>query len=234
MSQINKVENIKKLFALQLKKEELAFIYLGFSGIIFRTSTKAIMIDPANSLKNEDIKHLDGIDLVLFTHNHGDHYSLIETLEIFKTTGAPILAESLVAENLKGKIPVEKLTSAILGTAFTLHDITVKVIQGIHRGPICLYQIQIGDLSIFHGGDSGYVTVKDYPSNLAFLPMGSPSPTASPDNAFKMAADIKPSIVVVIHGSLEQSKEFAAKIKNNIPNMTVIIPEPYALKIITL
>ena len=41
---------------------------------------------------------------------------------------------------------------------------------------------------MFHAGDSGYVQVKDYPSDLAFLPTGSPSPTASPEYALKLAS----------------------------------------------
>jgi len=78
------------------------------------------------------------------------------------------------------------------------------------------------------------VPVKDYPSDLAFLPTGNPSPTASPEAAFKMAADLKPSVIVAIHGSEAENKEFEQKIKQNMPNSSVIIPVPRVEKTVIL
>jgi L-ascorbate metabolism protein UlaG (beta-lactamase superfamily) len=69
---------------------------------------------------------------------------------------------------------------------------------------------------------------------LAFLPTGDPSPTASPQDAFNMASDLKPSVVVAIHGSSSQSKDFENRIKGAMPNTTVIIPEPFTLKVVSL
>ena len=233
MSSKSKIDEIRKLFASSLGRDEAAFMYLGYSGVIIRTSSRAMVIDPADLLKGEEIKALKGVDLLLFTHSHGDHYNSGVVLNIFKATRAPVLAEPLVADDLKGKISIDKLTSATPGKTYTFGDITVSTIRGVHRGPINLYHIKIGDLSIFHGGDSGYVTVKDYPSDLALLPTGSPSPTASPENAFKMASELKPTVIVVIHGSEGQSKEFEGKVKEKMPETTVIITEPGLQKTIT-
>lgn len=230
----SKADGIQKLFASPLGKNEVAFMFLGYSGVIVRVSNRTIVIDPANLLREEETKALKGVDLLLFTHSHGDHYSSQETLDIFKVTGAPVLAEPLVADDLKGKIPFDKLTSATPGKTYTFDEITVSTIRGIHRGPINLYQIKIGDISIFHGGDSGYVQVKDYPADLAFLPTGSPSPTASPEDALKMASEIKPSVVVTIHGSDGQSKDFEGKVKEKMPETMVIIPEPYMPQTVAL
>jgi L-ascorbate metabolism protein UlaG (beta-lactamase superfamily) len=231
---MSKANEIRKLFASSLGKDEVAFMYLGYSGVIVRTSNRTIIIDPAELLGGEEIKALKGVDLLLFTHNHGDHYRSGVALDIFKATGAPVLAEPLVANDLKGKVSSDKLTSASAGKTYNFNGIMVSTIQGIHRGPIILYHLKIGDISIFHGGDSGYVPVKDYPADLAFLPTGSPSPTASPENALKMASELKPSIVVTIHGSEVQSKEFEGKVKENLPKTTVIITEPYLTKTVAL
>jgi len=54
---------------------------------------------------------------------------------------------------------------------------------------------------LFHGGDSGYVSLKEYPSQVAIVPVGRMSPTASPENAFKMVADLKPDVAISMHGS---------------------------------
>ncbi len=227
---------IRELLASSLAENEAGFVFLGFSGVVVRTSKRTIIIDPADMLKAEDLKALKEkkVDLVLFTHSHSDHYTLKDTINIFKETGAPVVAERVVAMELGGKIPAGKLITAAPGKTYTFGEIKVNVIEGRHVGPINLYQIRIGNLSLFHGGDSGYVSLKDYPSDLAFLPTGNPSPTASPQDAFNMASDLKPSAVVCIHGSAGQNKDFENRIKRAMPNTTVIIPEPFALKVVSL
>ena len=77
-----------------------------------------------------------------------------------------------------------------------------------------LYQIKMGGITLFHGGDSGYVTLKDYPSDIAFVPIGRMSPTASPENAYKMVVDVKPEVAVAMHGSDKQKQQFSRKSKN--------------------
>ena len=97
-----------------------------------------------------------------------------------------------------------------------------------------LFQIKMGNLLVFHAGDSGYVPLKDYESQLAFLPTGRWSPTCSPENAFKMAADLKPKVVVAIHGSKGQHIEFENILKDKMPQTKVIIPKPYTAQTIEL
>ncbi len=231
-----KMDMNEKGLASPAGDNEVSFTFLGYSGVIIKTAKGTILIDPANLLNAGDLLALKsgGVGLVLYTHSHGDHFNANVALDIFKATGAPVVAESSVARSLMAKIPSSKLTQATPGNRYTIGEFAVNAIQGRHIGPICLFQIKVGGLSIFHGGDSDYVPVKDYPSDLAFLPTGDPSPTASPEAAFKMAADIKPSVIVAIHGSAAQSKEFEKKIKENMPNCSVIIPVPRAEKKITI
>ena len=92
----------------------------------------------------------------------------------------------------------------------------------------------MGSLLVFHAGDSGYVPVKDYQSQLAFLPTGRWSPTASPENAFRLASELKPNVVVVMHGSKGQHKKFESIVKGKMPQTKVIIIGPYASQTIEL
>lgn len=231
-----KIEEIKKIFTSALGENEVAFLFLGYSGVIIKTSKGTIIIDPADLLKGKELETLKagGLNLLLFTHSHGDHYNHKDALALFKATNALVIAEPSVYHSLQDEIPLNKLISALPGITYTVDEITINAIKGIHVGSINLYQIQIGGISIFHGGDSDYVPIKDYPSDLAFLPTGDPSPTASPQGAFNMASDLKPSVIVAMHGSLGQSKEFEQKIKEKMPHAIVIIPEPYRSKIVTL
>lgn len=230
----SKADEISAFFAMPLSKNELSMFYLGVSGFIIRSLSHALLIDPAGMLKGDELSALKGINLVLFTHDHLDHFSSGKMRDIFKDTAAPILAEPKVARKLDGKIPAEKLVSAENGKNYTLGDVAVRAIQGIHRGPIMLYQIKMDDLTVFHGGDSGYVSLKDCPSNVAIVPVGGMSPTASPENAYKMVVDVKPDVAIAMHGSDKQKQQFAEKVKETMPQVPVHILEPFTAKTVSL
>ena len=204
----SKTEEINNFYNQLLKIDEVAVFYLGVSGIIARTSNQAVLIDPAGLLKKDEILSLKTINLLLFTHNHLDHFNASATQAIFKVTAAPILAEAKVAKKMGGKIPPEQLLIAENRKTYNFNYISATAFEGIHRGPIMLYQIKMGGITLFHGGDSGYVSLKNYPSDIAFVPTGRMSPTASPENAYKMVADIKPAFAVTMHGSSNQKQQF--------------------------
>jgi len=230
----SRAEEIDRFFASELSENQVVVIYLGASGILARTSKLSVLIDEAGFLKDDEVAALKEVNLLLFTHSHLDHFSSGNTLKLFKKTEAPILAEAKVADKLKGNIPSEKLTSALSGQTYVYGDLRVKAVQGVHRGPIMLFQIKMGDLLVFHAGDSGYVPLKDYQSQLAFLPTGRWSPTSSPENAFKMASELKPNVVVVMHGSKGQHKEFENLLKEKMPQTKAIVPMPFTTQILEI
>lgn len=230
----SRAEEISSFFAFSLQKNELSLFYLGVSGFIIRSISHSVLIDPAGMLKRDELNALKSINLVLFTHDHLDHFSSGKTQEIFKETVAPILAESKVAGKLQGKIPAEKLVSAENDKTYSLGDVAVTAIQGIHRGPIMLYQIKMDDITVFHGGDSGYVSLKDYPSKVAIVPVGRMSPTASPENAYKMVVDVKPEVAITMHGSDKQKHQFEEKIKETFPQTAVYIMDSFSAKTLSL
>lgn len=230
----SKAEEIGKFFALGLSENQIAVMYLGASGILARTSKQSVLIDAAGFLKDDEAAALKEVNLLLFTHSHRDHFSEGKALKLFRTTGAPVLAEAKVADKLKGRIPGDKLTSAMSGQTYAYGDLIVKAVQGVHRGPIMLFQVKMGDLLVFHAGDSGYVPVKNYQSQLAFLPTGRWSPTASPENAFKLTSELKPNVAVVMHGSKGQHKKFENMVKGKMPQTKVITIAPYASQTLEL
>jgi L-ascorbate metabolism protein UlaG (beta-lactamase superfamily) len=223
----SKAHEIEQFFNLQLKKNEVAFFYLGVSGFIVKSIGQTVLFDPAGMLKDDEVNALKSFNLILFTHDHIDHFSSGKTQAIFKATGAPILAEPKVASKLKGKIPADKLMSAEPGKTYSFGIITATAIQGVHRGPIMLYQIKMDGITLFHGGDSGYVSLKDCQCQIAIVPVGRMSPTASPENAYKMVSDIKPKFAITMHGSDKQKRQFEQKVKEAMPQTTVIMMEPY-------
>ncbi|HMK95244.1 MAG TPA: MBL fold metallo-hydrolase [Candidatus Limnocylindrales bacterium] len=226
----SKAGEISGFFAIPMEKNGLAVFYLDASGFIIRSLNQTVLIDPAGMLKDDEVNALKAVNLILFTHDHLDHFSTRKTEAIVKATAAPVLAEPKVASKLEGKMPADKLVSAEDGKAYTLGGVTATAIQGIHRGPIILYQIKMDGVSVFHGGDSGYVSLKDYPSQVAIVPVGGMSPTASPENAYKMVADLKPDIAITMHGSDKQKQQFEQKVKQAMPQTTVLLMAPFTLK----
>jgi L-ascorbate metabolism protein UlaG (beta-lactamase superfamily) len=230
----SKAQEIEKFFDLPLNKNELTLFYLDVSGFIARSLSQTVLFDPAGMLKDDEVNALKTVNLVLFTHDHMDHFSSGKAEAIFKTTAAPILAEPKVANKLKGKIPADKLVTAESGKTYSFGGVTAKATRGIHRGPIMLYQIVMDGITLFHGGDSGYVSLKDYPSQVAIVPVGRMSPTASPENAYKMVSDIKPNFAIPMHGSDKQKQEFVQKVKQAFPETAVVIMATYTVQTLSV
>ncbi len=230
----SKADEIGGFVAASLQKNELAVFYLGVSGFIVRSAIHTVLVDPAGMLKTEELHALGAVNLVLFTHDHLDHFSADKTQAIYKATAAQVIAEAKVAGKLKEKIPSEKLVSAEAGKTYRLGDIEVTAIQGIHRGPIMLYHMKMDGITVFHGGDSGYVNLKDYPSQVAIVPVGRMSPTASPENAYKMVADVKPTVAVAMHGSDKQKQQFEQKVKESLHQTSVMIMVPFTSQTVQL
>ena len=230
----SKADEIKEFAETPLQRNGLALYYLGVSGFIIRSVDHTVLIDPAGMLKGNELDMIKAANLVLFTHDHLDHFSSGKTQDICKKTASHIIAEAKVAMKLNGKVPAEKLVSAENGKSYILSGVTVTAIQGIHRGPIMLYQLKMDGITIFHGGDSGYVNLKDYPSQVAIVPVGRMSPTASPENAYKMVVDVKPVVAITMHGSNKQKRQFEEKVKKTYPQVTVHIMAPFTAKTLSL
>jgi L-ascorbate metabolism protein UlaG (beta-lactamase superfamily) len=218
----SKAKEIRQFLDIKMEGGEVAVYFLGASGIIAQTTGARVIFDPAGMLKSDEASETKPLDLLLFTHDHWDHCRVGATQTIFKATNSPIISQAKVAKKLEGKIPADKLVSAESGKTYNFGAVSVTAVEGIHRGPIMLYQVKMGGVTLFHGGDSGYVPLNAYPSDVAFVPVGGLSPTASPENAYKMVADIKPQVAVTMHGSEKQSKQLEENVKASTPQTSVV------------
>ncbi|MFX0210547.1 MAG: MBL fold metallo-hydrolase, partial [Candidatus Hodarchaeota archaeon] len=127
---------------------------------------------------------------------------------MFQQTGAKIIVNPHIFEELKNEVPNDVLFNAIPKKPIIVDDFTVNSIEGIHPSSISLFHVKWDDLSVLHGADSDYVPLENYQADLAFIPTGYPSPSCSPEKGLKMALDIKPSIAVAIHGTKAEMEKF--------------------------
>lgn len=228
----------EELFSVPLADDEAAFVYLGYSSFLVRTAKGTLIIDPADLLKDEDLKHFSGkkVDAILYTHGHYDHFEASTARGLFQATGAIICGEEEALRPLMSgsKIPADKIIALAPGRSQAVGPFTITAVRGKHVGPIILFHIQANGIGIFHGGDSAYVPLKNLKAGLAFVPAGEPSPTASPEDALKMAQELGASVLVTMHGSDSQYRQLTAKVKSALPAASVIIPQKLKLNVVKI
>jgi len=149
-------------------------------------------------------------------------------------TGSFVIADPTSASMLIDEIPEDKLIQIESNEQITISGITVDAFAAEHptETPL-LYVIEFDGYRIFHGSDSGFVDdLKNIESrvHVAFVPAGDPSPTASPQVAFEMTKATNPYVVIPMHGSPQQIKEFSNLVEGSGLGTTVTIPS--ALEII--
>ncbi|UCG45888.1 MAG: MBL fold metallo-hydrolase [Candidatus Bathyarchaeota archaeon] len=221
---------IREFFSQSLMKEQVAFLYLGYSGIILRIKDGAIAVDPSNLLGDRALPAFSRLDLLLFTHSHYDHYNRALANKLLENTNAHIVAPKQVAEDLKDRISLDRMTVASHGLKLDINGFRVTPFEGVHPRPITIYKIEKDAYSIFHAGDSGYSPIEGSSVKLAFLPTGRPSPSCSPENALKFVRDLKPIIAVAMHGTQLQMIKFRKLVEKDTVETSVIIPKEYKIE----
>lgn len=233
-----RVSVFDEFFSAPLAEDEAAFVYLGYSSFLVRTAKGTLIIDPADLLKGEDLSHFSGkkVDAVLYTHGHYDHFQADVARSLFQATGALICGEEEALRPLMSgsKIPADKIIALAPGRSQAVGPFTITAVRGKHVGAIILFHIQAAGIGIFHGGDSAYVPLKNLKAGLVFVPAGEPSPTASPEDALKMAQDLDASVIVAMHGSDSQYRQLIAKVKAALPAASVIIPQKLKLNVVQI
>ena len=216
---------IDELLKVSLNEDEFAFVFYGWAGILLKAKQKILAFDLCQYvLKNRNVNKITLLDLQLNSHIHGDHFDKNSTTQLYNQTGAKIIVDPQIAEELKGEVPDDAVFSGHPDTPLHIDDFTVHAIAGIHPSPITIFHVEWNDLSVFHGADSDYVPLHDYKAKLAFIPTGSPSPSCSPEKGLKMALDVTPDVAIAMHGNQSQMNKFKTLVAKELPETRVLLP----------
>lgn len=158
----------------------------GHSNFQIASQDVNILIDPffeGNPSCCQTVDQIESPDLVLLTHDHGDHVG--QAVEICRNTGAHLGA--VVGTALKfveQGVPREQIVNAIgfnIGGTVLFRSATVTMTQAYHSsesGVSVGYIITLADgYTIYHAGDTGIFSGMElwgklYDIDLALLPIG--------------------------------------------------------------
>lgn len=218
--------------------------WLGHSAFRIETGSATVLIDPfldGNPKSAMPSAMVDKADLVLVTHDHGDHVG--QAIDICKRTRAKLLAIVETAVALTGRgLPAELVVNGHginIGGTVRIKDVEVTMVQAVHSSESGLpvgYVIRLPDgATIYHAGDTGIFSSMAlfgelWSIDLALLPIGG-TYVMDPRHAALACRLLKCARVVPMHwgsfGVLEQSVDgFAAELARQAPETALAALAP--------
>ena len=211
------------------EKNAILFVWFNqYSGILLKTPTKTLAIDPVDVKP----KYLQKIDAILLTHEHYDHLDSNLVKGVQKDTGCQVIADPASAFRLKPHIPIDKLQVIRVGEEIKVGEVTIKAAKANHNAKYPnTYIITSEDgVKIYHTADSlpfpemAKMSL-DEKFDLVFCSVGI-TVGASPESGFEIAWLTKPPLVVPYHtNSPANQKAFQQLIKKQLPRTACLIPE---------
>ena len=190
--------------------------WLGHDG--FRIdSSKVIYIDPYQ------MKSTIPADIILVSHDHFDHCSPEDILEI-QTKGTIIITDKASAGKLTGDVRIVKP-----GDRLTVQGIEIEIVPAYNTnkqfhpksdGKLG-FIITVDGARIYHAGDTDFIPeMKNIKADIALLPV-SGTYVMTADEAVQAALAIKPKIAIPMHygaivGAESDARCFADKLEGQV------------------
>jgi L-ascorbate metabolism protein UlaG (beta-lactamase superfamily) len=193
--------------------------FLGHSTFQIETAEHSILVDPfltGNPQANVSADDVSA-DFITLTHGHGDHVG--DTVAIAKRIGAKVIANFEICEWL-GKQGLTNVHPQHIGGGFNHEFGRLKLTTALHGsmlpdgsngGMPAGLLFTIGDVNIYHAGDTGLFSdmqlIGEAGIDIAILPIGD-NFTMGPDDALRAVKFLNPKQVVPCHyntfGYIEQ------------------------------
>ena len=183
---------------------DLRITFIGHGTLMFTFGGKVIHVDPYRQMA--DYAKLPKADIILITHEHGDHFDP-QVLSLLRTKKTVMILTNTLAKQVEGGIvmnngdvrSIEGLKIEAIAAYNMVHkrgDGTPFHPKGTGNG----YVITFGDKKIYVAGDTENIpemkVLKDI--DVAFLPMNSPF-TMTPEMVTDAAKAFKPKILYPYH-----------------------------------
>ncbi len=174
---------------------------LGHCCLVIETNGKRIMTDPGSFTTEEHIKEKN-IDLILITHEHGDHLHVESLKTILKNSPSAVVVTNegvgklLDGAGIKYQILDNKVPKEILGVELEAHDCKhEEIFEEIGQVQNTGYFI---DKRLFYPGDAFYNPGK--PVEILALPVA--GPWCRVRDFMKYVLNVKPKICFPVHDGM--------------------------------
>ncbi len=196
----------------QTSEGTLKIFFLGHGTLYFQFGDKIIHVDPV--YRYADYTKMPDADLILVTHQHGDHLDDVAIEDLNKENTVIILTEKCTQKVTTGQVMNNGETKTVHGMkieAVPAYNI-VHMRQGntpFHpKGEGNGYIITFGDKRVFVAGDTENTPEMKALENIdvAFLPMNLPY-TMTPEMVADAAKAFRPKVLYPYHyGNTDTSK----------------------------
>ena len=183
---------------------DLKIIFIGHGTLMFTFNGKTIHVDPVG--READYTDMPRADIILLTHEHGDHLDT-KVIKILQKDGTDLVLTQACAERVDGGITMKN------GDVKTVQGLRIKAVPAyniVHmrsagnpfhpKGRGNGYVITFGDKRVYVAGDTENTPEMKQIKNIdvAFLPMNLPY-TMSPEMVADAAKAFKPKILYPYH-----------------------------------
>jgi L-ascorbate metabolism protein UlaG (beta-lactamase superfamily) len=198
---------------------ELKIIFVGHGTLMFEFAGKVIHIDPVSGFA--DYARLPKADLILVTHEHGDHFDL-KAIDILRKATTDLILTEKCSEKIGGGIVMKNgqslVKQGIKIEAVPAYNIVHLRSQGnpYHpKGQGNGYVLTFGDKKVYVAGDTENTPEMKALKNIdiAFLPMNLPY-TMTPEMAADAAKAFRPRILYPYHFSDTNLSRLTKLLKN--------------------
>lgn len=181
--------------------EGMQLTHLGHACLLLETGGVRVLIDPGTFAHG--FEELSGLDAVLITHAHPDHYDAERLPTLLEANdGARLVAEPEVAVELN-RVGLEA-SPLHPGEAVTMGPLTVTASGGLHAvihddipriGNVGLLFAADGEPTFFHPGDS----YESLPPGVDVLGVPLSAPWAALKETVEFVRAVAPRVAVPIH-----------------------------------
>jgi L-ascorbate metabolism protein UlaG (beta-lactamase superfamily) len=200
--------------------------WINHSCFQFILSNKVIYTDPYEIPEDNDYVKAD---IILVSHEHGDHYDS-KSIHSLKKESTKIICpetckEVIEKENATGLKPFETIDVGKLKVqgvpAYNIERKRFHPKKNAWLG----YIVDDGTIRVYHAGDTEVIPEMSELKNIQFalLPVGGNQYTMDFAEGVKAAKAIKPSYVIPMHDWGKNLQEFADLMKIEAPEIGVIV-----------
>jgi L-ascorbate metabolism protein UlaG (beta-lactamase superfamily) len=211
--------------------------WLGHASFQIRASDKIIYVDLKKYGKV--VETSEKADIILVTHNHGDHCS-VPKIQKLRKANTVIIAPKDCARRIGGNVKTLKPEEET-----TIDNVTVKAVEAYNvkrfkpsgkpwhpRGYGVGYLIRVEGKTIYHAGDTDFIPEMRLLKNidLALLPTGDKY-TMDNSEAAEAAITIKPEAAMAMHTWEKDREEFKKKTEAESKTKVVLLQEGEEYKV---